>query len=166
MTEIWQMVLSNLTDDARTSVRLMRAVRDLYINAKTDAKYWKKLENSLHSTYSYGVFCRYIGHLGIRGRILTWTGFCDANCFACKADLFGICCDTFAINKKYCSGCRNTYLISEVQMSRRIPITWIAYMRTELRHSWMPSSALHKNRYYSRNDVNRFLMDMGIKLAL
>ena len=156
------MVLTNLTDDARTSVRLMRAVKDLYFNASTDAKYWKKLECSLRTTHSYDMFCKYIGHLGVRGRILAWTGFCDANCVSCKADLFGICCNTFAINKKYCSGCKNTHMVSEFQLSRRIPISWIASMRTQLRHSWMPSSAVQKHVYYSRSDVNRYLEHTAI----
>ena len=162
MSEIWHMVLANLADDARASVRLMRAVKDLYFSSTHDAKYWKNLEFSLRTTHSYEMFCRYIGHLGVRGRILVWTGFCDASCFACKADLFGICCNTFAINKKYCSGCKNTHMVSELQLSRRIPISWIASMRTQLRHAWMPSSAVQKHRYYSRSDVNRYLEHTAI----
>ena len=157
MSEIWQMVLHNLTDDARASVRLMRAVRDLYVSTRSDADLWARLEASMRGHAVYSVFCRYIGHLGVRRRILLFAGFCDAPCFGCRADLFGICCNTFATGKKYCSGCKNLFMVSEGQLSRSIPISWIAVMRTQLRHSWMPASAHQKQRYFLRADVDNFL---------
>ena len=163
MSEIWHMVLHNLADDARASVRLLRAVRDLYMATKNDAKFWAGLETSMRRHPVYGVFSRYIGHLGLRRRILLFSGFCDAPCFGCRAELFGICCNTFATGKKYCSRCKNVYMISEIQLTRRIPIYWIAIMRTQLRHSWMPASAQHKQRFFLRADVNRFLTPMAIE---
>ena len=161
MSEIWHMVLQNLTNDARASVRLMRAVRDLYVSMKSDTAYWAKLEFSMRKQAVYGVFCRYIGHFGLRGRILLFSGFSDAPCFGCGTDLHGVCCNTFAVGKKYCSSCRNIHMISEMQLSRHMPISWIAAMRVRLRHSWMPASAQHKQRYFLRADVRNFLIDAG-----
>jgi len=157
MSEIWHMVLHNLVDDARASVRLMRAVRDLYTSMKHDTKYWAQLEASMRRQGVYSVFCRYIGHLGLRRRILLFAGFCDSPCFGCKAELFGVCCNTFAVGKKYCSGCKNMYLVSEVQLSRTVSIYCIAVMRTRLRHSWMPASTPFKQRFFLRADVDNFL---------
>ena len=161
------MVLSNLNGDARTSVRLIRAIKDLYAHTKKDnTKYWQTLERSLRGELGYIAFCKFIGHLGVRGRLLRWAGFCDARCFACRADLFGICCNTFAVGRKFCSGCKTKRMVCEMELSRRIPITWIAPMRTSLRHSWISAAVGGMRCYYLRADVNRYLQGYPLRIAV
>jgi hypothetical protein len=155
--EIWQIVLGHLHDDARSSVRLVRAVGSLYRMHKGDGCYWKTLERSLYPSSQYQLFRKYIGHLGVRKRLLLWSGFCDAPCFVCRVPLFGVCFSTYAIGRKFCSGCRNSAMVGESELSRRIPITWIAWMRAELRHCWLEHQPRVRQRYYIRSHVNQFL---------
>ena len=158
--EIWQIVLDHLHSDARSSIRLLRAVGSLYRSHKQDGGYWKALELSLYPSSQYQLFRKYIGHLGVRKRLLLWSGFCDAPCFHCRVSLFGVCCSTYAVGRKFCSGCRNLNMVSESELSRRIPITWISWMRTELRHCWLEYQPKVRQRYYMRSHVNRFLEHM------
>lgn len=156
--ELWQIVLCNLTEDARSSIRLMRAVGSLYRSHRADGSYWKKLELSLYPHSQYQLFRRYIGHLGVRKRLLLWSGFCDAPCFVCKVPLFGVCCSTYAVGRKFCSGCRNQQMVGESELSRQIPIAWIACIRAGLRHSWLEYKPGVRQRYYLRSHVHQFLV--------
>ena len=164
--ELLPIVLRHLQADARSSIRLLRAVRDLYVSQRENGQYWKQLELGLFHVPQYQIFRKYVGHLGVRRRLLLWTGFCDAPCFSCRTPLFGICCGTFAVGRKFCSGCRYREMVSEVELSRRVPLAWIVDMRKGLRHAWLDSLHGSKQRYFLRAHVNGYIRGLRCPIAI